>query len=74
MSSKDKFIKKIENNPKNVSIEEITKLLSWYGYEVVSITGSHHKFSNGVDSIVVPYKKPVREVYVKQILKKIKDL
>ncbi|AJD06954.1 type II toxin-antitoxin system HicA family toxin [Campylobacter lari] len=44
MSNKEKLIKELENNPKNASFANIEKLLSWYGYKLVSIKGSHHKF------------------------------
>ncbi|EOH2590087.1 type II toxin-antitoxin system HicA family toxin [Campylobacter jejuni] len=49
------------------------KLLSWYGYKLVSIRGSHHKFKKDNKSIIVPLHKPIKEFYVKQILKLLKD-
>lgn len=73
MATKDKLLKKITNNPKNVKFEEIKKLLEWFDYIHVSTSGSHHKFKKDGFSIVVPYKKPVKEIYVKQILELLKD-
>ncbi|EAJ5396919.1 type II toxin-antitoxin system HicA family toxin, partial [Campylobacter jejuni] len=52
MSNKEKIIKELENNPKNVSFANIEKLLSWYGYKLVSIRGSHHKFKKDNKSII----------------------
>ncbi|HIC5657524.1 TPA: type II toxin-antitoxin system HicA family toxin [Campylobacter jejuni] len=49
------------------------KLLSWYGYKLVSIRGSHHKFKKDNKSIIVPLHKHIKEFYVKQILKLLKD-
>lgn len=37
MNNKEKLIKELENNPKNASFANIEKLLSWYGYKLVSI-------------------------------------
>ncbi|EOH4405402.1 type II toxin-antitoxin system HicA family toxin [Campylobacter jejuni] len=36
--------------------------------------GSHHKFKKDNKSIIVPLHKPIKEVYVKQILKRFKGL
>ncbi|HIC3285305.1 TPA: type II toxin-antitoxin system HicA family toxin [Campylobacter jejuni] len=49
------------------------KLLSWYGYKLVSVKGSHHEFKKDNKSIIVPLHKPIKEFYVKQILKLLKD-
>lgn len=73
MSSLDKLIKKLENNPKNVSFDDIKKLLINNGWELNHAKGSHHKFKKGSDSIVIPYNKPIKEIYVLQVLEKIKD-
>lgn len=72
MASKDKLLKKIANNPKNVKFEDLKKLLQWYGFLHVSTHGSHHKFKKEGKSIVLPYKKPVKEIYIKQILELLK--
>ncbi|EAK2412227.1 type II toxin-antitoxin system HicA family toxin [Campylobacter jejuni] len=72
MSNKEKLIKELENNPKNASFDNIEKLLKWYGYELVSTKGSHHKFKKESKSIIVPLHKPIKEAYVKQILKLLK--
>lgn len=55
MSNKEKIIKELENNPKNVSFANIEKLLSWYGYKLVSIRGSHHKLKKDNKSIICLY-------------------
>ncbi|WP_033915813.1 type II toxin-antitoxin system HicA family toxin [Campylobacter sputorum] len=74
MSSIDKLIKKLENNPKNASFDDIKRILLKYGYVLDHVKGSHHKFKKGSDSIVVPYHKPIKDIYVLQILAKIKEI
>ncbi|EAK0446445.1 toxin-antitoxin system, toxin component, HicA family [Campylobacter lari] len=64
MSNKEKLIKELENNPKNASFANIEKLLSWYGYKL--------EFKKNGKSIIVPLHKPIKEIYVKQILKHLK--
>ncbi|MBP3208047.1 MAG: type II toxin-antitoxin system HicA family toxin [Campylobacter sp.] len=73
MSTKEKLLKNIKNNPKNVSYDDIKKLLNLYGFELVSIKGSHHKFRRNGKSIMVPYHKPIKENYVKDVLKEISE-
>ncbi|TKX31140.1 type II toxin-antitoxin system HicA family toxin [Campylobacter estrildidarum] len=73
MSNKEKLIKELENNPKNASFANVEKLLSWYDYKLVSIKGSHHKFKKKEKSIIIPKHKPIKEIYIKQILKLLKD-
>lgn len=71
MSTKEKLLKNIKNNPKNVSYDDIKKLLNLYGFELVSIKGSHHKFRKNGDTIMIPFHKPIKEVYVKDVLDRI---
>ena len=75
MSTKEKLLKNIKNNPKNVSYDDIKKILNLYGFELVSIKGSHHKFRRNENgrSIMVPYHKPIKENYVKDVLKEISE-
>ena len=71
MSTKEKLLKNIKNNPKNVSYDDIKRLLNLYGYELVSIVGSHHKFKKNGETIMIPFHKPIKEVYVKDVLDRI---
>ena len=72
MSKKDKLLKELENNPTNVRFEILEKLLKEYGFELKSVKGSHHNFSNGKLLITLPYHKPTKIFYVKAVLKAIK--
>ena len=73
MPSLDKLIKKLENNPKNASFDDVKRLLLNHGYELDHVKGSHHKFKKGGDTVVIPYHKPIKEIYVLQILAKIRE-
>lgn len=73
VSSLDKLIKKLENNPKNASFDDVKRLLLNRGYELDHVKGSHHKFKKGGDTVVIPYHKPIKEIYVLQILAKIRE-
>ena len=34
MSTRDKLLAKIRNNPRAVRFEDLTKVLEWYGFEL----------------------------------------
>ena len=44
MSKKDKLLKAMKNNPKDVPFEDIKKLLESYGYVCHNSGGSHFVF------------------------------
>ncbi len=70
LSKKDKLLKAICNNPKDVRFEDLKKLLISYGYEAHNTGGSHWVFrKEGCHDEVVPYKKPVKAYYVIRALK-----
>lgn len=72
MGQKDKLLKNIENNPTNVKFEVLEKILKDNDFELKSVKGSHHSFSNGKMLITLPYHKPMKVFYVKAVLKAIK--
>ena len=72
LSKKDKLLKAIKNNPKDVRFEDLKKLLLSYGYEAYNSGGSHWVFrKDGCQDEVVPYKKPVKAYYVIRALRSI---
>ena len=72
LSRKDKLLKVMRNNPKDVRFEDLKKLLLSYGYEAHNTGGSHWIFrKKGCKDEVVPYKKPVKAYYVIRALKSI---
>lgn len=72
MSRKEKLLKAMKNNPKDVSFEDLKKLLISYGYEPHNSGGSHWVFKKeGFNDEVVPRKKPVKAYYIIRALKSI---
>jgi hypothetical protein len=66
----------MRNNPKNCSFSDMEWLLiNKAGCEIVSRTGSHNSIKHPryhgdawQDGITIPYRHPIRSVYVKQAL------
>ena len=74
MSKYEKLIKDLENNPKNVKIETIIKLLESAGYTTHNKGSSHYQFRKSKkDLITIPRHRPIKEIYVKIALKALKD-
>jgi hypothetical protein len=69
VSKRDKLLARIRNNPKQVSIEDLERILLEYGF-VKRTARSHHNFySRGAYIISVPVHRPhVKEVYVRHAL------
>lgn len=69
MSKRYKILQKMANNPKNISFEELKKVLENSGYKGENSGGSHWVFrKDGEVSLTIPYKRPVKIIYVKKVL------
>lgn len=71
MTKREKRIKKIFQNPKNVSLKELDQVLRGFKFEMrqPKSGSSHYIYSKGEVQISVPFKRPyIREVYVKRVL------
>ncbi|MEA3456688.1 MAG: type II toxin-antitoxin system HicA family toxin [Campylobacterota bacterium] len=74
MSKKEKLIRAIKNNPTNIKFEDLKKILEELGYSAINRGGSHYIFTkNNCDSLTIPYKKPVKVIYVKQVIQIIEE-
>ena len=74
MSKKEKLLKELENNPYNVRFEVLKNLLESYGYESFNKGGSHFQFRKaGNELISIPFKRPIKAIYVKMVIKAIKE-
>ncbi|ECO5819574.1 TPA: type II toxin-antitoxin system HicA family toxin [Campylobacter jejuni] len=72
MSKKDKIIKDLKNNPNNVCFETLKILLESEGYECFNKGRSHYQFrKEECDLITIPFKRPIKAIYVKMVLKAI---
>jgi predicted RNA binding protein YcfA (HicA-like mRNA interferase family) len=72
MTKREKRLQKLRQNPKNVSFDDLRKVLDDYGFELVRSSGSHHSFNITIASeprlLVIPYSRPVKAVYVQVAL------
>ncbi len=78
MTKKDKLIKAMHNNPKDIPFHKIESLLLYYGCQVRQPRGgsSHYIFSHqALDyCLTIPKNRPVKAHYVKNALKMIEDI
>ena len=76
MSKKDKLLKDIRNNPKNVRFDVLQNLILNYGFKMSAPRGgsSHYTFSKGIYRITIPKDNPVNQVYVKRVIQIIEEL
>jgi len=79
MSKRDKLRRKLRNNPKGRTKQEIETLLINFGFSLDRVSGSHHVFiwwdGKTHQRIVVPiHGQRVKPVYVKQIVERIDEL
>lgn len=72
MSTWEKLLEKVRNNPKTVTFEEVDKILRRKGYEARQPGGgsSHYTYrKKGHPPLTVPRKEPyIKEEYVKQVI------
>ena len=71
MTKKQKRVRKLFQNPKNVSFKELDQVLKGFGFEVrqPGSGSSHYVYTKRELQISVPFKRPfVKEVYVKRVL------
>lgn len=75
MSNREKLLAKVRNRPSSVRFDELTKLLSWYGFELRRVKGSHHLYQCGPCNVVVPRRTHhVHSYVVKQVIQIIDEL
>lgn len=74
MSKKDKLIQQLENNPINVRFETLKNLLESAGYTAHNKGSSHYQFrKQGRELITIPFKRPIKPIYVKMVLAALKE-
>jgi predicted RNA binding protein YcfA (HicA-like mRNA interferase family) len=76
MSKRAKRLQKIRQNPRNVSFADLKQVLLDFGVVLNHSTGSHHIFeiADTETIFVVPYRNPVKIIYVKKALELIDQL
>jgi len=75
MNKKEKLLKKIRQNPKNVRFKDVDKLLLSLGFEKRQ-RGSHTTYVlKKQGRITIPFRKPfILPVYVKEVLKLLDEM
>lgn len=70
MTTKDKDIEKIRNNPKNVRFEVLDKVLRKAGFKArkPKSGSSHYTYKKGYSILTIPKHTPVVVCYVKKAL------
>ncbi|MEI6208335.1 MAG: hypothetical protein WCP20_16260 [Desulfuromonadales bacterium] len=70
MTTADKILDRMRNNPRDWRIEDLLTVAGRHGIEVRNHGGSHHVFSaHGVaESLCVPVHRPVKPIYVKRFI------
>jgi len=79
MSKREKLRRKLRNNPRDATMQEVETLLLRFGFSLESVRGSHHtyRFSDGqqVRKIVVPlHGRKVKFIYVKRAVELLDEI
>jgi predicted RNA binding protein YcfA (HicA-like mRNA interferase family) len=78
VSKRRKRLERIRQNATNVSLEDLRRVLEDYGFQYKHATGSHYSFSYILDRqtklFVVPFRRPLKPIYVKQAIKLIDQI
>ena len=74
MSKIEKIIFKMKQRPNGIRFVEVQRVQEAYGYEMKKLgPTSHRQFINSYgDVITIKYENPLKAVYVKDVLKRIK--
>ena len=76
MSKVEKLFKQMQNSPQDWRIEEIDTVARHFGFGRIEGKGSHTKFYHDKlpEILSVPVKRPIKPIYVKQLLALIEKL
>ena len=73
MPTVEKIIEKMKRQPNGIRVAELDKVLNHYGYTLNRQKGSHRQYLNkSGDVITVKDETPLKAVYVKDVLNRIK--
>ena len=70
MTTADKTLDRMRNNPRDWRIDDLLSVAGRYGIQVRNNGGSHHVFTcvGSGESICVPAHRPIKPIYVKQFV------
>lgn len=73
MSKRRKRLERIRQNPNNVSLDSLRRVLEDYGFVYRQTVGSHYTFTyilaGETKLFVVPFRRPLKPVYVKRAVR-----
>ncbi|MDR2900915.1 MAG: type II toxin-antitoxin system HicA family toxin [Treponema sp.] len=70
MSSIDKIIEKMKNQPHGIRLAEAERVLAAYGYQLKRQKGSHRHYLNANGDLIT-LKDPLKISYVNELLERI---
>jgi predicted RNA binding protein YcfA (HicA-like mRNA interferase family) len=71
---KRKLIKRLTNNPKEATFDHIRTLLSYAGFKLERVTGSHHIFKrSGIIFVIPVHANRVKSVYARRVIALIEE-
>jgi predicted RNA binding protein YcfA (HicA-like mRNA interferase family) len=79
MSKRDKLRRKLRNNPKDATLQEVETLLTAFGFRLLRVQGSHriYEYNDGtiVKKIIFPlHGRKIKSLYVKRAVEIIDTL
>ena len=78
MSKRKKRLERICQNPNNVLLDDLRRVLEDYGFEYKQAVGSHYTFTyylGGTRKVfVVPFRRPVKKDYINHAIKLIDQI
>jgi predicted RNA binding protein YcfA (HicA-like mRNA interferase family) len=78
MTKRDKRLKKLRQNFKDVSFDEIKQVLEDFGFIHVRTSGSHHTFIAIIGErnwrLTIPFHRPIKTPYIKQAIEAIDEI
>ncbi len=73
---RDRRIERLRRSQTDVSPEQLRSALEWAGFTLVRVKGSHYHYRHPAlpELVSIPYRRPVRRVYVRQALRAIDEV
>ena len=70
MSKAEKLYQQMQHNPLNWRVEQMETVAAYFGFGRIEAKGSHTKFYHHrlPEILTVPVKRPIKPIYVKQLL------
>ena len=76
MNYSEKILRKMRQSPSNITIQEIIIFMKYKKIDLDRIRGSHFTFENALNGetiTITSHNKKVKKIYIKKILKLIKN-